>query len=157
MRRLLLIVLLVAAPALAQKRDHDEVVLAHEKDPDMVAAIRRARDTLDEFLAIAAKPPANASRFKLKVMIKDGRDTEHFWVTPFEVAGEGFQGILANQPRVVRNVRAGQIVKFSRAEVSDWGYVKDGRQVGSFTVCALFKNMPREQAEYYRKNHGFDC
>ena len=158
MRRVLLIVMLLASPALAQDRSRgDEVVFASTKDPEMVAAIKKARDTLDEFLALAARPPANTSGFKLKVMIRDGADTEHFWVTPFEVDGASFQGILANQPRVVRTVRAGQIVRFSRAEISDWGYVKDGRQVGSFTVCALFKNMSREQAEYYRKNHGFDC
>src|SRR5215208_4434837 len=104
MRRVLLILALLALPAVAQdKRDHDEVVFAGQKDPEMVAAIKKARETLDEFLAVAAKPPANSSGFKLKVMVKDGRDTEHFWVTPFEVADSGFQGILANQPRVVRN------------------------------------------------------
>ena len=57
----------------------------------------------------------------------------------------------------MRTVRAGQTLKFSRAEISDWGYLKDGRQVGSYTVCVLFKKMPKDQADYYRRNHGFDC
>ena len=149
--------LLVFLAASVFARDENEVVFAKDSDPDMVAAIKKARETLDEFLAISAKAPANTSGFKLKVMVKEGEDVEHFWVIPFRMVGADFQGVLANEPRVVRNVRGGQLIAFTRAQISDWGYVKDGRQVGSFTVCALFKKMPKEQADYYRRNHGFDC
>lgn len=89
--------------------------------------------------------------------MKDGPGTEHFWVIPFCPTDEGFDGVLANDPRIVRNVKAGQIIRFTKAEISDWGCIKAGRQIGSFTVCVLFKKMPLEQADYYRKNHGFDC
>jgi uncharacterized protein YegJ (DUF2314 family) len=112
---------------------------------------------LSAAVALAASPSANTDGFKVKVMVRDGREVEHFWVTPFRVVGSGFEGVLANDPRVVRNVRAGQILAFSRGEISDWGYVRGGRRVGSFTVCALFGKMPKEQADYYRRNHGFDC
>jgi uncharacterized protein YegJ (DUF2314 family) len=141
----------------AQQRDESEVLLVGTTDPQMVAAIREARATLDGFLALAASPPAGTENFKLKVMVKDGSNTEHFWVTPFRPTAEGFEGILANDPRIVRNVKAGQTIRFAKAEISDWGYVRAGRQVGSFTVCVLFKKMPADQADYYRKNHGFDC
>lgn len=123
----------------------------------MVAAIKHARTTLVDFLKLAANPPAGTDGYKLKVMVIDGAKTEHFWVTPFKVLPDGFAGVLANDPKVVRNVKAGQTVRFDDSLISDWGYTKDGRQVGSFTVCALFKKMPAEQAEYYRKNYGFDC
>lgn len=149
---------LLSLPASAEgKRDENEIVLVENDDADMAAAIRQARAKLDEFLAIAANPPAGAADFKLKVMIRDGEDTEHFWVMPFRPAGKGFKGTLANEPQVVSNVEAGEEIEFSRAQISDWGYTKDGRQVGSYTVCVLFKKMPPEQADYYRKNHGFDC
>lgn len=148
----------VCAGALGQApRDENEVVYVGTKDPDMVDAIRRARASLDDFLRIASNPPPNTTGYKLKVVVRDGSDVEHFWVVPFNQTQEGFTGVLANEPRSVRNVRGGQTISFSRAEISDWGYIKDGRQVGSFTVCVLFKKMPREQADYYRKNHGFDC
>lgn len=155
--------LLVAAAAVwcnavvAQQRDESEVAFVGTADPQMIAAIREARASLDGFLALAASPPAGTEKFKLKVMVKDGPDTEHFWVVPFRATAEGFEGTLANEPRVVRNVKAGQTIRFTRAEISDWGYQKAGRQVGSFTVCVLFKQMPAAQADYYRKNHGFDC
>ena len=123
----------------------------------MVAAIKQARTTLADFLKLAANPPTSTDGYRLKIMIIDGAKTEHFWVTPFKVLPVGFAGVLANDPKVVQNVKAGQLVHFDDSLISDWGYTKNGRQVGSFTVCALFKKMPPEQVEYYRKNHGFDC
>lgn len=153
----LLALALVVPPGLAQKRDENEIVLVGEKDPDMVAAIREARAGLDEFLKLAEKPPAEVSGLKLKVMVRDQNGTEHFWVSPFRSVGEKFEGNLANEPRIVRSVRNGQVIGFAREEISDWGYVRNGRQVGSFTVCVLMKKVPKQQADYYRKNHGFDC
>lgn len=153
----------LALPAFGAETDHDEardeseVVLVERDDAGMAAAIAQARAKLDEFLAVAANPPAGTSDFKLKVAVRDGADTEHFWVTPFRVAGKGFKGTLANEPQLVSNVEAGEEIEFSRADVSDWGYTRNGRQVGSYTVCVLFEQMPKAQAEYYRKNHGFDC
>jgi uncharacterized protein YegJ (DUF2314 family) len=141
----------------AQQRDESEVVFVGTTDPDMVAAIKQARETLPVFLKLAANPPNGTDGYKLKVMVIDGGKTEHFWVTPFKALPDGFAGILANDPKVVKNVKVGQVVRFDTSLISDWGYTKEGRQVGSFTICVLLKKMPADQAAYYRKNHGFDC
>ncbi|WP_457155848.1 DUF2314 domain-containing protein, partial [Mesorhizobium sp. P5_C1] len=69
----------------------------------------------------------------------------------------GFAGTLANEPQSVHNVVAGQELEFTRGDISDWGYTRNGRQVGSFTVCVLFKTMSKEDVDYYRQNYGFDC
>jgi uncharacterized protein YegJ (DUF2314 family) len=158
MKHLILLAVLISSLAFAQeKRDENEIVLVGTTDPDMISAIKQARSTLNEFLVLSLNPPPNTTGFKLKVMVKDGANTEHFWVIPFRQTSSGFEGILANDPQTVRNVKGGQLLSFQRDVISDWGYIKDGRQVGSFTVCALFKKMPKEQSDYYRKNHGFDC
>ena len=159
MKHLLAILLvIVSAGALGQApRDENEVVYVGTTDPDMIEAIKRARESLDDFLRLASNPVASTTGYKLKVMVRDGSDVEHFWVIPFQQTQDGFTGVLANESRTVRNVRGGQTISFSRADISDWGYIKDGRQIGSFTVCVLFNKMPKEQADYYRKNHGFDC
>jgi uncharacterized protein YegJ (DUF2314 family) len=153
----LLAIALLSSLGFAQKRDENEIVLIGEKDLEMIAAIRHARSGLDVFLKLAETPSSDISRPKLKVMVRDENGTEHFWVSPFRSKGEKFEGILANEPRIVRSVRNGQLIGFTHEDISDWGYVKNGRQVGSFTVCAMLKKVPKEQADYYRKNHGFDC
>ena len=145
-------------PTLAQEqRDHNEIVRVPQEDPDMREAIAKAQASLDDFLKVWKQRPVNTSNFKLKVKITEGDATEHFWVQPFREDGRGFAGRLANEPKLVHNVKNGQMVRFSREEITDWGYVKEGHQIGSFTVCALFKIAPKEQVEYYRKNFGFDC
>jgi uncharacterized protein YegJ (DUF2314 family) len=148
---------LLATGAFAGPPKGDKTVRTAHDDPEMEAARKKAHATLDTFLATAARPPADSVDFKLKVAVKDGVNTEHFWVIPFQVTAQGFEGTLSNEPDLVHNVKMGQLIKFQRKDISDWGYTKAGRQVGSFTVCALFKRMPAEDVKYYRENHGFDC
>lgn len=147
----------ISAGAQNSQQGGDKVVNVARDDPDMAAAIAQARASLDQFLALSDAPPAGTSDYKLKVEVREGDNSEHFWVIPFHRTATGFSGTLANEPEVVHNVVAGQELEFTRNEVSDWGYTKNGRQVGSFTVCVLFKTMSKEDVDYYRQNYGFDC
>jgi|SRR4051812_958977 uncharacterized protein YegJ (DUF2314 family) len=148
--------LLLCASAAAQAVD-DKSVLIKSEDAEMLAAIKKARDGLDDFLTLQAKPPAGASGFKLKVMFTEGSNVEHMWVIPFRKTDTGFIGVLADEPEEVKNVRLGQRVTFSRADVSDWGYVLNGKQKGSFTVCVVFKHLPPDEVKQYREEYGFEC
>ncbi|MEI9412546.1 YegJ family protein [Mesorhizobium salmacidum] len=135
----------------------DSTIMFALDDPDMAAATARALAGLDEFLALSETPPSGTDRFKLKVKVRDGDVSEHFWVIPFHRTETGFVGILANEPEQVRNVVLGQNIEFTRDDISDWGYTRDGHQVGSFTVCVMFKKMSKEEAHYMRGKYGFDC
>lgn len=135
----------------------DRVVMANDEGPVMSAAIAKAQGSLDTFLATYAKPPAGASQFRLKVRITDRNGTEHFWVMPFKKTGTGFSGTIANEPKIVTSVENGQEINFKRADISDWGYAQNGKQKGSFTVCALFKTMSAQEVRQYRQDYGFEC
>ena len=135
----------------------DQMILIQDADAEMNAAIAHAQATLDEFLQVKANPPNGASGFKIKVKISDSHGTEHIWVSPFDQADSGFVGILAGDPEIVRSVSNGQRLTFSRGDVSDWGYVLDGKQKGSFTVCVVFRHMPVAEVEQYRQRYGFEC
>lgn len=126
-------------------------------NPEMLAAIEQARASLDDFLELVRHPEPETSTFKLKIIVRDGTAMETFWVKPFWILDNGFEGTIANTPEVVRNVSLGETVTFSRDDVVDWGYVRNGRQVGSFTVCVLFKYMHPSDVEYFRRYNGFDC
>lgn len=156
---LCLLLALIPLHVQAQGTDNsdDKTVMVAPDDADMAAAIAKARSSLDDFLALSEAPPPGTDKFKLKVMVVDGNVTEHFWVIPFKRTANGFVGILANEPELVRNVVFGQNIEFTRDDISDWGYTKNGRQVGSFTVCVMFKQMSKEEADYMRAQYGFDC
>jgi uncharacterized protein YegJ (DUF2314 family) len=159
--RTMISLMLALAPGLAGAQatdpDDDKTVIFAPGDPEMATATAKALARLDEFLALSEAPPSGTDRFKLKVKVRDGNVTEHFWVIPFRRTETGFVGILANQPEEVRNVVLGQYIEFTRDDISDWGYTRDGRQVGSFTVCVMFKRMSKEEAETMRDKYGFDC
>ncbi|RUW75132.1 MULTISPECIES: DUF2314 domain-containing protein [unclassified Mesorhizobium] len=155
--RTVLSLMLALAPAHVQAQGDDKTVTVRSDDPEMTAAIEQARASLDDFLALSEAPPPGTDKFKLKVMIVDGDATEHFWVIPFKRTASGFAGILANEPEIVQNVVYGQYIEFSRDDISDWGYIRDGHQVGSYTVCVMLKKMSEQDADDLRSNYGFDC
>ncbi len=159
--RTVMSLMLVLAPGLASAQatdsSDDKTMVFTPGDPEMAAATARAIASLDEFLALSEAPPAGTERFKLKVKVRDGNITEHFWVIPFRRTETGFVGILSNEPAEVRNVVLGKNIEFSRDDISDWGYKRNGRQVGSFTVCVMLKRMPKEEADSMLEKYGFDC
>ena len=156
--RLLSLLTLSVFPLIAYSASvQDQTVLIKTEDVEMNAAIAKAQSTLDEFLKLKANPPSGASGFKLKVKVTDAHGTEHMWVTPFSRTATGFTGTLADQPEYVASVANGQSLSFTTADISDWGYVLNGKQIGSFTVCVLFKHMPKDEVEAYRRDYGFEC
>ena len=149
--------LALLSPYVCAQKIADQTRLVSEEDRNMNLAIAEARRTLDDFLALAKQPPAGASNFKLKVQVSDEYGVEHFWFSPFRQIEAGFAGVLANDPSVVKSVVAGKVYAFRREQITDWGYELNGKQIGSFTVCALFLTMPKEVVAQYKRDHGFQC
>jgi uncharacterized protein YegJ (DUF2314 family) len=147
----------LVAAVYANEKAQDRTVLIKNQDQEMNAAIAKAQTTLDDFLKVNKNPPQGASGFKLKVLISDSNGSEHMWVTPFREIGGAFVGILADEPVFVRSVTNGQKLTFQRKDISDWGYVQDGKQKGSFTVCVVFKHMPPAEVQRYKDDYGFEC
>ncbi|MGY0216451.1 YegJ family protein [Endozoicomonadaceae bacterium StTr2] len=148
---------LLSLAVTAEDKIDDQVVMIHEQDQAMNQAIQTARSQLDRFFEIAANPPAGAERFKLKVMVADENGVEHLWFSPFREIEGGYAGILVNQPGTIRTMEYGEIYAFRYDQITDWGYVLDGKQIGSFTVCAIFKTMDQATVDRYKQDHGFVC
>ena len=165
MRHLLFAVLvLFSATSLAQSVakaiEKDDVVMMESDVPAMKTAMEVARASLDDFLEIANHPAAHQSDFALKVAIKQGKDTEYFWLTDFKSKGGGrFEGEIGNEPQLVKNVKMGQSYLFTRAQIVDWLYIDDaqGRMVGNFTMCALLTQESKEDAAEMIDRYKLDC
>ena len=142
---------------ISDKARHDDIVDVAKDDPDMAAAMSRARATLPDFLALAQAPRPGTSGFSLKVRVQDGGKTEYFWIVPFEQKDGGFSGWINNRPRVVHNVAFGQAITFARADIVDWLYRDGERMKGSFTTCAILKHEPRHEAEEMMQQYGLAC
>lgn len=129
----------------------DQVISVDGNDPDMNAAIAKARETLPQFWQVFEKRDHGENEFSLKVKITDAKGSEHFWVSQLDRRDGKTTGIVNNEPDSVRSVKLGQRIEIPQADISDWLYMRNGRMVGNRTLVPLFKTMPKEEAERYKQ------
>jgi uncharacterized protein YegJ (DUF2314 family) len=151
----------VAAAAAAQgARDGTtNVTLAaiEEADSEIAAAIRKARATLPQFLALARAPKPSMKQFALKVGVRVHHGLEYIWVRPFRQTGDRFLGQVRNTPRSARNVNYGDTISFTESDIADWNYLDGGIMKGNFTACALIKRDAKQNAEALQRMYRLDC
>jgi uncharacterized protein YegJ (DUF2314 family) len=124
----------------------------------MRQAVEKAQATLDDFLVKATQLPAGTRAYAVKFAVKEGRETEYFWVNEFSWSDGTFTGRINDEPRLVKSIKPGQTYKFSRFDIVDWMYIDEnsGRTFGNFTACALSsKKAPAEAGEVKRSD--LDC
>ena len=138
------------------KARRDDVALVEKGDPDMAAAFRKARETLPEFLALARAPRPTASKLAVKIAIPAGDDDEYFWLTQIGARGDKYAGRINNTPRAATQVKFGQVIEFSEAEIVDWLYMEDGKMRGNFTACALLKHEPPRSGRGFEKRRRIE-
>jgi uncharacterized protein YegJ (DUF2314 family) len=142
-----LAVFAVLLALLAACSKQDKVINVADDDPEMLAAIAKARDTLPHFWKVFDKPERGESGFSLKVKITDPRGTEHFWATDIERRDGKIMGTINNDPNVVATVKLGDRIQIAEADISDWLYMRDRKMVGNETLKPLLKKMPAGEAE----------
>ena len=147
----------VGAQTVLQKAERDEVAIVAKNDPVMADAMRRARATLPDFLALAAAPKPNTENFAVKVALHQGNDSEYFWIDPFTNDNGKFSGRIDNKPDMIRNVKFGQVISFGQSEIVDWMYLDGDKMKGNYTACALLKSAPKDEAAQFKKRFGLDC
>jgi uncharacterized protein YegJ (DUF2314 family) len=124
---------------------------------DMKDAFQKAKATLPAFLALAHKPRSSITSMAVKVGITDEEGTEYFWINPFHEENGRLVGTIDNTPRMVRNVKLGQIISFKQSDVVDWLYRENGRMVGNYTACALIKRETPSRIEAFKMRYGLTC
>lgn len=139
------LVVLTAPACGAQTRSKDATVDVAGDDKEMTEAIAAARRTLPDFWRTYAAPMGGERGFALKVAIRDGEATEHFWVADLERRNDKILATINNDPDTVSNVKLGQRIEVIEADITDWLYLRNGKMVGNHTVRALFKTMTPEE------------
>ena len=131
--------------------DRSPVVDVRTNDPEMNAAIARARGSLATFWASYDAPKPSESGHSLKVQFSTGKGGEHIWIAEVKKLPNGsFSGRFANEPRDLPGRRAGEEVKFAEADISDWMFMRNGKIVGGETIKPLLKSMPKADADALR-------
>ncbi|HYF51654.1 MAG TPA: DUF2314 domain-containing protein [Planctomycetota bacterium] len=139
--------LAVVCSQLAMAADDPAVTDYDAKKMD--AAIQRARDEVDKFVAVITKEKVDS--FSVKVQIKDGKDGEHFWLSDVKFADGKFSGKLNNTPGIVKNVKFGDPVTVEKQEITDWLYMRGRKMFGNYTLRVLMERMSDKEKEKMAK------
>jgi uncharacterized protein YegJ (DUF2314 family) len=142
--------LLAGSGALAPAQDSKtpkvpDIVYVPDDDKEMNAAMESARKTLDEFIKVWKKRTAAQTEFAVKVAIRDGDKIEHFWVGVSKFDGKNFEGHIANEPGLVKNVKEGDLIAVAKAKVEDWMYVQKRKLNGGYTTKLLYKRLKPDE------------
>jgi uncharacterized protein YegJ (DUF2314 family) len=117
-------------------------------EQEMEAAIARARQEVDSFIAELSRP--TGENHAVKVPITDSNGTEHFWLTDLSYRDGQFQGVINNEPGIVKNVKFGEARTAAKADISDWMFMRGGKLHGNYTMRPLLQAMPKEEADRFR-------
>jgi len=141
-----------AAPMAQHGSDRSPVVNVPNSNPEMAAAIAKARATLPMFWASYEAPKTTETGHSLKVRFANPRnDGEHIWMAEVKkLAGGRYSGRFANQPRDLPGKHAGDLVEFTEADISDWMFMRNDKIVGGETIKPLLKSMPKADADALR-------
>ena len=131
--------------------DRSPIVDVRTTDPEMNTAIARARGTLPTFWASYESPKPSEVGHSLKVRFSTRRGGEHIWMAEVRKLPNGtYSGRFANEPRDLPGKRAGDMVEFAQADISDWMFMRNGKIVGGETIKPLLKSMPKADADALR-------
>ena len=142
----LVLALALAAPVAAE----DQVIDFAKSDPEMNAAIAKARAGLPQFWERFGDPEANDSDFSLKLGIEDQGETERFWCGEIEGGAGDATCVIANEPVRVHTVAYGERVAVDPAIISDWLYYRDGKIVGGETIRVILPHLDKKEAAALR-------
>lgn len=133
----------------SQAKERNTIDVA-KGDPEMAAAIAKARATLNIFWSTHENPRPNEEGFSLKAGIRAPDRTEHIWLTDVRRLPNGrIYGRYANEPEFI-SAKKGDAVEVAEKQISDWMFVRDGKWVGVETMRPLIRRMPKDLADQYR-------
>lgn len=134
------------------KSARSDIVMVHEADSAMNAAMSQARSSAVIFAGQLPDLRASGAYASIKFPLTEGSVTEHVWMGDPVFDDGQFTGYLASVPDNLPSWTRGDQVQVSADQISDWMAVDDGELYGGFTVYVLRDRMsPAEQRDMARQ------
>lgn len=116
-------------------------------DPEMNAAMVRARSTVDGFVRHLPALRSGGEFYAIKLPLSENGETEHVWINEPEFDGGRFTGYLASVPVSLPSWSYGDKVTVQMDRISDWLAVTDGTLYGGLTLHVLRPRMTEEELQ----------
>jgi uncharacterized protein YegJ (DUF2314 family) len=120
-------------------------------DPEVDAAMAKARTNLPAFWAAFDTQKAGERLFALKVALptKSG-SLEHIWVNSLARKGDEITGEINNNPVDIADLKIGSKITFKTTQISDWIFFRNNKMVGNETMRPALAKMPPDEAAKIR-------
>ena len=133
-----------------EKRRDDLRALMHGNtdDPDIRAAMEKARATTGEFLAALQKPAPNQKQFMVRKAYptREAGKQQILWINQITYDGTLLHGVADDKTAAVgAGIPLDGKVAFPPAEICDWMFNEDGKAVGGFMLRALKNKMTEDE------------
>ena len=125
----------------------DKVIHVDSEDIKMNQAIKAAKKSLDFFFNNYKTMKNDGYSLKFSIPT-DNNDTEHIWFNPKAVDGDEITAQCANDPDNVSNLKAGDIVKLNKKDISDWMIIVGDKCYGGYTIRVLVEKDPASAPEF---------
>jgi uncharacterized protein YegJ (DUF2314 family) len=119
-----------------------------EGDPEIVAAVARARASIP-FLLAHFRSRYEYGRYLVKLHLTDGDEAAFFWALLDEVEGETAKARLFEMPPEFKSYQAGQTISCPLADLQDWAIIQSGTLVGGFSLRVQRGHIPEEKRRSY--------
>ena len=122
----------------------DQISRVASDDAQMEAAIRKAKDTFQQFLDAFCEPTEKQEGFLVKAVFVEGEQVEHVWLADLDFTGKLPRGVVGHEPQIP-SLKFMHMVEFEPSQITDWMYIEDGYLVGGYTTRVIRDRMTREQ------------
>lgn len=119
--------------------DIDTVRMIQGDDEELVAAVEKARTTVNDFIKHFNDPEMEGAAFFVKREFIEGDQSEHMWLMVDSVTATHFSGVVNNDPQFVANVKIGDRIKVKHEDIGDWMVSHGDDMIGGFTVEVLMR------------------
>lgn len=139
----------------AEREGEPDMVYVPSEDERMNWAIEKANLTLWYFEESLKNKQPYQNYFSIKVLITDGDEGEHIWLTDPHFDDEGnLFGTVGNEPVNVRSVKFNQKIGIKRDLISDWMIIENGRLIGGYTIRAIRDGVAEKEKAAFDNSIG---
>ena len=127
-----------------------------DDDPEIVAARREARDSIDRFYDALRRPASTQRRFAVQKAFDTDGEPEWLWVRQLTLDGDRLNGVVDTEPTRATQFARGTAVTIDRADVDDWMYLDGTALVGAYTIRVSLARQTAAQREAFEIAWGVD-
>lgn len=139
----------------AEREGEPDMVYVPNEDQRMNWAIEKANLTLWYFEESLKTKQPYQNYFSVKVLITDGDEGEHIWLTDPHFDDEGnLFGTVGNEPVNIRSIKFNQKIGIKRDLISDWMIIENGRLIGGYTIRAIRDGVAEKEKAAFDNSIG---